>query len=189
MFLFVYVCVCVCACVCVCLCVCVCVCVYLREVPPASQVVTALRIANPLFDKPPPTLSADLGASGVQTDSCALLQARAVGSGQAPIYFIVCPGSRACVALPFGSWADGGAAGGLTAPVHLSAGLGVAAARVLPFTRHCLTSSSLCTSQSSFHSSGPPALPTLLQYYCTTIGQYATPPRPPFCMPYTLQYW
>ena len=37
------------------------------------------------------------------------------------------------------------------------------------------TSSRLCTSQSSFHSSGAPALPTPLQYYCTAIGQY-TPP-------------
>jgi len=51
------------------------------------------------------------------------------------------------------------------------------------------TSSSLCTNQSSFYSSGPPELPTLLQYYCTTIGQDKAPPRPPFCMPYTIQYW
>ena len=59
----------------------------------------------------------------------------------------------------------------------------------LTFTRYCFTSSRLCTSQSSFHSSGPPALLTLLQYYCTAIGQYTPPPRPSFCMPYTIQYW
>jgi len=37
------------------------------------------------------------------------------------------------------------------------------------------TSSRLCTNQSCFHSSRPPALLTLLQYYCTAIGQYTTP--------------
>jgi len=46
----------------------------------------------------------------------------------------------------------------------------------LTFTRYCFTSSRVCTSQSSFQYSGPPALPTLLQYYCTAIGQYTTPP-------------
>jgi len=30
-----------------------------------------------------------------------------------------------------------------------------------------------------FLSSYPPALPTLFQYGCKTIGQYTTPPRPP----------
>ena len=59
----------------------------------------------------------------------------------------------------------------------------------LAFTRYCSTSSRLWTDQSSFHSSGPPALPTLLQYYCTIIGQYTTPPRPPLCMSYTIQNW
>jgi len=49
------------------------------------------------------------------------------------------------------------------------------AAAPLAFTRYCFTSSRSCTNQSSFHSSGPPALPTLLQYYCTAIGQYTTP--------------
>jgi len=48
----------------------------------------------------------------------------------------------------------------------------------LAFTRWCLTSSRVCTNQSFFHSSGPPALPTVLQYYCTTIAQYTTPPSP-----------
>ena len=45
---------------------------------------------------------------------------------------------------------------------------------VLAFTRYGLTSSRSCTNQSSFHSSGPPALPTLVQYYCTAIGQHTT---------------
>jgi len=35
----------------------------------------------------------------------------------------------------------------------------------------------------------PPANPTVLQYYCTTIAQHTPPNRPPFCMPYTTQYW
>jgi len=38
-----------------------------------------------------------------------------------------------------------------------------------------LASSRLCTNQSSFHASGPPVFPTLLQYYCTATGQYTTP--------------
>jgi len=46
----------------------------------------------------------------------------------------------------------------------------------LAFTRYSFTCRRLCTNQSSFHSSGPPALPTLLQYYYTIIGQYTTPP-------------
>jgi len=46
----------------------------------------------------------------------------------------------------------------------------------LAFTRYCLTSSRLCTNQSSVHCSRPPALPMLLQYYCMSIGQYTTPP-------------
>ena len=43
-------------------------------------------------------------------------------------------------------------------------------------TRYCFTSRLLCTNQPSFHSPRPPALPTLVQYYCTTIGQYTTSP-------------
>jgi len=35
----------------------------------------------------------------------------------------------------------------------------------------------------------PLVKPTLLQYDCTTIVQYTPPHRPPFCMPYTIQYW
>ena len=34
----------------------------------------------------------------------------------------------------------------------------------------------LFTNQPSFHSPRPPAFPTLVQYYCTTIGQYTNPP-------------
>jgi len=34
----------------------------------------------------------------------------------------------------------------------------------------------------------PPAKPTLLQYYCTTIAQCTPPHRPPLCMPGTIQY-
>ena len=54
-----------------------------------------------------------------------------------------------------------------------------AAAWALVFTRYWFTSICVCTNQSSVLSSGPPALPTLLQYYCTSIGQYTTPhPNP-----------
>ena len=51
------------------------------------------------------------------------------------------------------------------------------------------TSRLLCTNQSSFDCPLPPALPAVLQYYCTSIAQYATTLRPPWCMPYTIQYW
>ena len=61
--------------------------------------------------------------------------------------------------------------------------------RALASKRYSFTSSRLCTNQASFHSSGPPALPTLLQYYCTAIGQYTSPARLPFCIPYTIEYW
>ena len=33
----------------------------------------------------------------------------------------------------------------------------------------------------------PPALPTRLHYYCTTIAQYTTPLRPSLCMPYIIR--
>jgi len=46
----------------------------------------------------------------------------------------------------------------------------------LAFTRYSFTSRFLCTNQPFFHSPRQPALPTLVQYYCTTIGQYTTPP-------------
>jgi len=49
----------------------------------------------------------------------------------------------------------------------------------LAFTRYYFTSRLLCTNQLSFHSPRPPTFPTLVQYYCTTIGQYTTPPPPP----------
>jgi len=47
-------------------------------------------------------------------------------------------------------------------------------APILAFTRYSFTSL-LCTNQPSFPSPRPPALPTLVQYYCTMIGQYETP--------------
>jgi len=59
----------------------------------------------------------------------------------------------------------------------------------LAFTRDCFTSSWLRTNQSSFPSSGPPASPTQLHHYYTTIGQYRPAPQPPFCMPYTIQHY
>ena len=60
-------------------------------------------------------------------------------------------------------------------PVHL----GVRVDPNLAFTRYCFTYSRFCINQSSFHSSRPPALPTLVQYHCTSIGQYTTPlPQP-----------
>ena len=57
----------------------------------------------------------------------------------------------------------------------------------LTFTRYCFTSIRLYSSPSFFHSSGPPTLLTLLQYYCMAIGQPTTPPRPPPGMPYAIQ--
>jgi len=48
-------------------------------------------------------------------------------------------------------------------------------ARNLAFTRYSFTSRLLCTNQPSFPSHRLPALPTLVQYYCTIIGQYTSP--------------
>ena len=59
----------------------------------------------------------------------------------------------------------------------------------LAFTRYGFTSRLLCTNQSSVYCPLPPALRALLQYYCTSMEQYTTPPRPTFCMAYTIQYW
>jgi len=59
----------------------------------------------------------------------------------------------------------------------------------LAFTRYSFTSRLLCTNLTPLDPIRPSALATLLQYYCTTIGQYSTPSRPPFCMPYTIQDW
>ena len=53
-------------------------------------------------------------------------------------------------------------------PAPRSAGSGLA------FTRYCFTLRLLRTNQSSFHVPRPPALPTLVQYYCTIIGQYTS---------------
>ena len=41
--------------------------------------------------------------------------------------------------------------------------------------KNSFTSRLLCTNQASVRSSRPPALPTLVQYYCTIIGQDTTP--------------
>ena len=45
-----------------------------------------------------------------------------------------------------------------------------------------------CGSPSSLYPPTPLARPTLLQYHCTTIGQYTPSCRPPFCMPWIIQY-
>jgi len=49
----------------------------------------------------------------------------------------------------------------------------------LAFTRYSFTSKLLCTNQSSYYCPPPLALPTPLQYDCTTIAQYTPPPPPP----------
>ena len=51
---------------------------------------------------------------------------------------------------------------------------------ILTFTRYCCTSRLLCTNQASSNCPLPPALPALLEYDCTSIAQYTTPPNPPF---------
>jgi len=43
--------------------------------------------------------------------------------------------------------------------------------------------------QPSLHYPRASALPTLLQYYCTTFAQYKNSPRPFLYTPYTIQYW
>jgi len=67
---------------------------------------------------------------------------------------------------------------------------GVPVAQVRPrdesaFTRYFFTSKLYCGSQSSFYCHLPPAKPTLLQYYCTTIAQH-TPPTDPCYTPYSI---
>jgi len=56
-------------------------------------------------------------------------------------------------------------------------------------TRYCFTTRLMRTNQSSVYCLPPPALPTLLHDYFTTIAQYTIPLRPASCMPYTIQYW
>jgi len=46
----------------------------------------------------------------------------------------------------------------------------------LAFAKYLSTSRLLCTNQPSFQFPRPPALPTPVQYDCTIIGQYKTPP-------------
>ena len=58
--------------------------------------------------------------------------------------------------------------------------------RPLAFTRYSFAYKLLCTNQPSYHFPRPPALPTLVQYYCTTIGQYTTPL--PTCRLYTIHH-
>ena len=45
----------------------------------------------------------------------------------------------------------------------------------LAFTRYSFASRRLCTNHSSLYSPRLPTLPTLFQYYCTSIAQYTTP--------------
>jgi len=59
----------------------------------------------------------------------------------------------------------------------------------LAFTRCSFTSRLLCTNLTSLDPIRPSALATLLQNNCTTIGQYSTPSRPPFCMPNNIHDW
>ena len=61
--------------------------------------------------------------------------------------------------------------------------------RTLAITRYCFTSKLYCGRQSSFYCPPPPAKPTLLQYYCTTIAQHIPSPPTPPCMSYIVQYW
>jgi len=48
--------------------------------------------------------------------------------------------------------------------------------RVLVFTKYSFSWRLLCTNQPPFYSPRPPALPTLVQYHCTAVGEYTTPP-------------
>jgi len=77
----------------------------------------------------------------------------------------------------------------LSAVTQVRAGLLDAelASQDIRLTRYSFTLRLLCTNQPSFHSPRPPALSTLVQYYCTIIGQYSTPFQPPICMLYTTQ--
>jgi len=56
----------------------------------------------------------------------------------------------------------------------------------LGFTRYSFTSRLLCTNQSSFYCHPPLAMPTLLQYCCTTVAQDTTPPPTP--LSYAIHY-
>jgi len=58
-----------------------------------------------------------------------------------------------------------------------------------PLQDHGFTSWLLHRNQSPVYGPLPTASSAQLQYYCTSIAQHTTPPRSPFCMLYTMQYW
>ena len=60
---------------------------------------------------------------------------------------------------------------------------------ILAFIRYSFTSRLLCINHPCFHSPRPPAFPTLMQYYCTIIGQYTTPLPTSRLLLHTIQYW
>jgi len=60
----------------------------------------------------------------------------------------------------------------------------------LAFTRYFFASNLYFVSPSSVYFPPPPAKPTLLQYYCTSIAQYTPPPTDIFCLCHTpYKYW
>jgi len=67
--------------------------------------------------------------------------------------------------------------------------LRISAPSRLAFTRYSFTLRHLCTNQPSLYCIPPLALPTIVQYYCTAIGQHTTPHGHPLRVSYTIQYW
>jgi len=63
--------------------------------------------------------------------------------------------------------------------------------RLEAFTRYSSTSRLLCTNQSSSCCPPPTHLhcPHYYTNHCTAFAPYTTTPRPPMCIPYTIQYW
>ena len=64
---------------------------------------------------------------------------------------------------------------GITTALCAPSGIGDHDDLSLAFTRYAFTSRVLCTNQRSFSPPRPPALFTLVQYYCAIGGQYTTP--------------